>query len=47
MNGAKVVLRVGSSKLSVGMGGVALVSPEIKLIASGPQPELAAMVGDK
>jgi type VI secretion system secreted protein VgrG len=47
MNAAKVVLKVGGSTVTVAMGAVVLKSGEIKLIATGPQPELAPMVEDK
>ena len=47
MNAAKVVLKVGGSSVSLSAGSVVLKSSTIKLTATGPQPELAAMVKDK
>lgn len=47
MNGAKVVLKVGGSSVTLSGGSVVLKSSTIKLTATGPQPELAAMVSDK
>ncbi|WP_437641880.1 type VI secretion system Vgr family protein [Sorangium sp. So ce854] len=47
MNGASVVLKVGGSSVTVATGGVVIKSREIKLTATGPQPELAPMVADK
>ncbi|KYF49761.1 hypothetical protein BE04_24710 [Sorangium cellulosum] len=47
MNAAKIVLKVGGSSVTVATGAVVLKSKEIKLTATGPQPELAPMVEDK
>lgn len=47
MNGGKVVLKVGGSSVTLSGGSVVLKSSSIKLTATGPQPELAAMVSDK
>jgi len=47
MNGAKVVLKVGGSTVTIANGSVVLDSKEVKLTASGPAAELAALVGSK
>lgn len=46
-NGATVVLKVGGACVAIAEGTVVLHAPEIKLTATGPQPELGAVVGDK
>lgn len=48
MNAAsKIVLKVGGSTVTVAGGAVVLDSKEVKLTASGPAAELAALVGSK
>ncbi len=48
MNAAsKIVLKVGGSNVTISAGKVVLESKEVKLTASGPAAELAAMVGSK
>lgn len=47
MNAAKIVLKVGGSSVTIASGGVVLTSSDIKLTATGPQPEISVMVGDK
>jgi type VI secretion system secreted protein VgrG len=47
MNATSIELKVGGSKVSIATGGVTIKSTEIKLTATGPQPELSALVGDK
>jgi type VI secretion system secreted protein VgrG len=44
---SSVVLKVGGSTVTLSGGAVAIKSSTIKLIATGPQPELAPMVEDK
>jgi type VI secretion system secreted protein VgrG len=46
-NGSTVILKVGGSTVSMSGGAVVLKSDEIKLTATGPNAELAAMVGSK
>jgi type VI secretion system secreted protein VgrG len=46
-NGASVVLKVGGSNVTLSAGSVVISASEIKLTATGPQPELAPMVADK
>lgn len=45
--GAKIVLKVGGSTVTIANGAVVLDSKEVKLTASGPAAELAALVGSK
>jgi len=45
-NGASIVLKVGGSCVTIASASVTLKSSEIKLTATGPQPELAGMVED-
>ena len=47
LTGASVVLKVGGSNVTLSGGTVVITSSEIKLTATGPQPELAPMVADK
>ena len=47
MNGTTVVLKVGGSNITVAGGAVVLTSDSIKLTASGPNAEVAPMVGSK
>lgn len=47
MNAGKIVLKVGGSSVTMSGGSVVIKSKTIKLTATGPQPELAALVGDK
>lgn len=47
MNGATIVLKVGGSTVSMSAGAVVLDSSEVKLTATGPNAELAPMVGSK
>jgi type VI secretion system secreted protein VgrG len=47
MNATKVVLKVGGSSVTMSAGAVVIKSDTIKLTATGPQPELAALVDDK
>ncbi len=44
---ATIVLKVGSSKVMIGQGGVTIDSPKIKLTSSGPALLAAALVGSK
>jgi type VI secretion system secreted protein VgrG len=47
MNGAKVVMKVGGSSVTLQGGNVVLKSRTIKLTATGPQPETSAGIEDK
>jgi type VI secretion system secreted protein VgrG len=46
-NAGKITLKVGGSTVTIADGAVVIKSGDIKLTATGPQPELAAMVSDK
>ncbi|WP_437961328.1 type VI secretion system tip protein TssI/VgrG [Sorangium sp. So ce119] len=46
LNAGQIVLSVGGSNVTIAGGAVTITSPEIKLKATGPQPELAAGVED-
>lgn len=46
-NAAKIVFKVGGSNVTIASGGVVITTSEIKLTATGPQPELAPLVEDK
>ncbi|WP_437305815.1 type VI secretion system Vgr family protein [Sorangium sp. So ce388] len=47
LNAAKIVLKVGGSSVTLAGGTVVLQSTDIKMTATGPQPELAPVVADK
>lgn len=47
LTGASIVLKVGGSKVTLSAGAVVVKSSEIKLTATGPNPELAPLVADK
>jgi type VI secretion system secreted protein VgrG len=47
MNAASIELKVGGSKVSIATGGVTIKTTEIKLTATGPQPETSVLVGEK
>ncbi len=47
VNGATIVLKVGGSSVTLSAGSAVLKSKEITLNASGPNAELAPMVGSK
>ncbi|AGP36442.1 type VI secretion system Vgr family protein [Sorangium cellulosum] len=47
MNAATIVLKVGGSTVTLSAGTVVIKSKQIKLTATGPQPELAPLVSDK
>ena len=47
LNASSITLKVGGSTVTIAEGGVTIKSTDIKLTATGPQPELAPMVEDK
>ncbi len=42
-----ITLKVGSSKVTIGQGGVVIDSPKIKMTSSGPALQAAGLVGSK
>jgi type VI secretion system secreted protein VgrG len=47
LTGGSLVLKVGGSTVTLSAGAVVIKSGEIKLTATGPNPELAPLVADK
>lgn len=47
LTGGSIVLKVGGSKVTLAGGAVVVKASEIKLTATGPNPELAPLVADK
>ena len=47
LTGAKVVLKVGGSSVTIAGGQVKFDSPKVEIIATGPHAEVAPVVADK